>query len=244
MKANIIKRPASTRGRFNRGWLNAKYTFSFNRYYDANYMGFSDLKVINDDRIAPFGGFETHPHRDMEIFTYIMKGKMQHKDSIDGKEGYIETGEFQYMSAGTGVFHSEKSVSSEETHLLQIWIEPDIKGVKPKYESRKKEDIEEMKKSSIITLASGSGMAGSIKINNKEAAVLLLKLEKDKTTEFNLKTNKSYYFQIAIGSCIIEDNYYTEGDGGAIAKTFIDQKLLFRGHSKTTEIIIFELRQI
>jgi quercetin 2,3-dioxygenase len=129
-------RRSEERGQANLGWLNTHYTFSFANYYDSEQMGFRSLRVINDDIVAPGGGFDTHPHRDMEIITYVLSGALEHRDSM--KNGrVIRPGEFQYMAAGTGVLHSEFNPSkTEPVHLLQIWLLPDKKGLKPRYAER------------------------------------------------------------------------------------------------------------
>src|SRR5436189_5834489 len=155
-------RKADDRGQANYGWLNTHYTFSFANYYDPAHMGFRALRVINDDIVGPGGGFDTHPHRDMEIITYVLSGALEHKDSI--KNGrVIRAGELQYMAAGTGVLHSEFNPSATEpVHLLQIWIVPDRKGLKPQYAERTGSELPEGRLNLVVSKA---GRDGSIAIN-------------------------------------------------------------------------------
>ena len=155
----ITIRPAEQRGHASFGWLNANYTFSFANYYDPRWMGFRALRVINDDVVAPGHGFGKHPHRDMEILTYMISGSLGHTDSTGGS-GAIVPGELQHMSAGTGIFHSEQNASSTEpSHSLQIWLEPNQQGVAPRYQQRRFRVAEE--KNQLHLLASGDGRNGS-----------------------------------------------------------------------------------
>src|ERR1700761_4709035 len=129
-------RPSEARGHANHGWLDTNYTFSFADYFDPKAMGFRALRVINEDRIAPGMGFGTHPHRDMEIITYVLEGSLAHKDSL-GTQGLVRPGEVQRMSAGTGIRHSEFNASNKDPlHLLQIWLLPNQNGVPPSYDQR------------------------------------------------------------------------------------------------------------
>jgi len=158
----ISIRRAEDRGHFDHGWLKTFHTFSFADYYDPKFMGFGTLRVINEDTIAGGEGFPTHGHRDMEILTYVVEGAIAHRDST-GKEGVIRPGELQRMSAGRGVRHSEYNALEEgETHLLQIWIEPNETGIEPRYETR--DFSAPLEKGEPVLLASPNGKSGSLEI--------------------------------------------------------------------------------
>ena len=166
-------RRANERGHAEHGWLDSYHTFSFADYYDPSWMGFRTLRVINDDLVMPAMGFGTHPHRDMEIITYVLSGALQHKDSM-GNGRIIRPGEVQYMAAGTGVQHSEFNPSKDEAvHFLQIWIQPDRKGLKPRYGER---SLADAPKGRFNLVVSKAGREGSLAIN-QDADLYVARLE-------------------------------------------------------------------
>src|SRR5687767_15416914 len=155
-------RKSEERGHFDHGWLNTYHTFSFDRYHDPQYMGFRSLRVINEDIVQPGHGFPTHGHRDMEIVTYILEGALEHRDSM-GNGSIIRPGNVQRMSAGTGVLHSEFNPSDQDTvHLLQIWIQPSLRGVTPSYEEVTFDEAD--KRGRLRVIASPDGREGSVRI--------------------------------------------------------------------------------
>lgn len=159
---NLVKRPADERGQADHGWLQARFTFSFSGYFDPDHMGFRSLRVMNNDTIQPGGGFPTHPHDNMEIFTYIIEGSLEHRDSM-GNGSVIEAGNMQYMSAGAGVQHSEFNPSKEnQTHLYQVWIQPNETGGEPRYAEKPLGD--RAAENSLTLLFSGDGRDGSTAI--------------------------------------------------------------------------------
>src|SRR5678816_1625279 len=161
----LTLRKSEDRGHANHGWLDTRHTFSFADYYDREHMGFSDLRVINDDRVQPGQGFGTHGHRDMEIITYVLEGALAHKDSM-GNGSVIRPGDVQRMSAGSGVTHSEFNASDRDpVHFLQIWIEPNVRGVKPSYEERRFEPAS--KRGQLRLIASPDGREGSVTIHQE-----------------------------------------------------------------------------
>ncbi|MCS6813852.1 MAG: pirin family protein, partial [Cyanobacteria bacterium] len=159
----ITIRSAHDRGVANFGWLDSRHTFSFGNYYDPNHMGFATLRVINEDKVAPGQGFDTHGHRDMEIISYVLAGRLEHKDSI-GTGSVIRPGDVQRMSAGTGILHSEFNASqTEPVHFLQIWILPEQRGIQPGYEQKTFTDEE--KQGQLRLVGSRDGRDGSITIH-------------------------------------------------------------------------------
>src|SRR5436190_24217117 len=188
-------RKANERGHAEHGWLDSYHTFSFADYYDPQWMDFRSLRVINDDLVLPGKGFGTHPHRDMEIITYILSGALEHKDSM-GNGRVIRTGDVQYMAAGTGVLHSEFNPSKDEAvHLLQIWIMPDQKGVKPGYGER---SMTKAAAGQLHLVTSKTGRDGSIAIN-QDADLWLAKLDASNRVEHKLAPGRHAWVHVAEG---------------------------------------------
>jgi len=199
------------RGHFDHGWLNTYHTFSFDRYYDPNQMGFRSLRVINEDRVAPGQGFGTHAHRDMEIITYILEGALEHKDSM-GTGSIIRPGEIQRMSAGTGVTHSEFNPSkTEPVHLLQIWILPEAGGIKPSYE-QKEFNRDEMR-GKLRLIASRNPVEGAVKIH-QDVRLFATVLEGE-TVKYPLEAGRGCWVQIARGKMNLNGSTLEAGDGAA-----------------------------
>jgi redox-sensitive bicupin YhaK (pirin superfamily) len=211
----ISIRHRNERGHANHGWLDTYHTFSFDTYYDPRFMGFRSLRVINEDRVAPAKGFPTHPHRDMEIITYILEGALEHKDSM-GTGSIIRPGEAQRMSAGTGITHSEFNASkSEPVHLLQIWIMPDVRGIPPSYE-QKKFDREKMR-GTWLEIASKNPAAGAVKIH-QDAKLLAATLENGQSIEYALDAGRNAWLQIARGKMQVNGTAVEAGDGVAVSQ--------------------------
>lgn len=206
-------RPAAERGHADHGWLQARHTFSFAGYHDPRWMGFRSLRVLNDDIVAGGGGFGMHPHRDMEILTWVLRGALEHRDSM-GHHGIIRPGEFQYMAAGTGVEHSEINPSeTEPVRLLQIWLFPDRKGHPPAYAHR-----------SLATAASGrwhlvaspGGREGSIPIH-QDVDVLLARLGAGGSLTHRLPPGRHAWVQLAEGEVRLNGERLRAGDGALLS---------------------------
>ena len=202
-------RRAGERGHANHGWLDSWHTFSFADYYDPAHMGFRSLRVINDDRIAAGGGFPNHPHRDMEIFSYLLAGNLAHQDSM-GNSRVLKPGEIQMMRAGTGVQHSEFNPSSTEpAHLLQIWITPDTRGLEPAYtEWTPAPGHEDDVKTLVI---SADGRDGSARIA-QDASIYLLKLQPGNQTQHTLTADRGLWLHVAKGSISVNGIELVAGD--------------------------------
>jgi redox-sensitive bicupin YhaK (pirin superfamily) len=210
----IIKRLAADRGHAQHGWLDSHHTFSFADYHDAAHMGFSTLRVINDDRVAPGQGFGTHPHRDMEIISYVLEGALEHKDSM-GTGSIIRPGDVQRMSAGTGVRHSEFNASkTEPVHFLQIWILPSESGIQPGYE-QKKFGIAD-KQGRLRVVASPDGRDGSVTIH-ADAVVRAGVFDKGESSELTLAPGRNAWVHVASGNVRVNGEVLHEGDGAAIS---------------------------
>lgn len=219
-------RQASERGRANFGWLDSKHSFSFGRYVDRQHMGFSVLRVINDDTVAPGAGFDTHGHRDMEIISYVLKGSIEHKDSM-GNNFVVAEGEVQRMSAGTGITHSEFNHSdSEELHFLQIWIEPNQKGIQPGYEQKKIAQT-----AALTPFVTPDGKDGSLKVH-QDAEMYRLVLAAGETIQLDALTRYGYLHVIE-GKASIKEYELGEGDALGIHQQSIN---LFAGKKGLTAL--------
>jgi len=229
---NILK--SNERGHANHGWLNTRFTFSFADYYDPKHVEFRTLRVMNDDRVAGGGGFPTHPHRDMEIVTYVLEGALQHKDSM-GNGSVIKPGDVQYMSAGTGVAHSEFNASeTEPVHLYQIWMFPDKNGYKPAYDQKNFSDAE--KRGKLRLLVSPDGRDGSVKIRQNNELYATVLGDGDRV-QHELKPERHAYVQVAKGSVKLNGTTLETGDGAAIsAETTLELTGV-----KEAEVLVFDL---
>lgn len=211
--ATINIRRSEERGHADHGWLDARHSFSFADYYDPDHVSYRSLRVINEDRIAPGKGFGTHPHSSMEIFTYIISGELEHKDSM-GNGRVIKAGEFQYMSAGSGVMHSERNPSpTEPTHLLQIWITPDQLGGDPAYADM---DTNALKQENALTLfASGNGRDGSVKMR-QNAEIFFGQISAGQSIAHNTTPTLSHaWIQMIKGSIALSDQVLHAGDSAS-----------------------------
>jgi quercetin 2,3-dioxygenase len=210
----ITLRPAEERGHFDHGWLNTYHSFSFADYHDPKHMGFRSLRVINEDYVAPGNGFGTHPHRDMEIITYVLEGALAHKDSM-GNGSAIRPGEVQRMSAGTGVLHSEYNNSpAQEVHLLQIWLLPEKRGIVPTYEQ--KTFVREEKLNRLRLVASPDASDGSVLIH-QDAKLYGSILEPGKTVTHDLAAGRHGWIQLVDGNLTLNGRRLKPGDGAAIS---------------------------
>ncbi len=230
----ISLRKSQQRGHADHGWLDSRHTFSFAGYYDPEQMGFSSLRVINDDRIAPGAGFPTHPHRDMEIVTYVLEGTLEHRDSM-GNGSVIRPGEVQRMSAGTGIAHSEYNASrSESVHLLQIWIEPEQAGLPPGYEQRTFDPAHN--RGRLLLVASPDGREGSLTIR-QDAFLYAAVLECGQTVIHAPEPGRRAYLHVARGEAELNGMPAGPGDGAKISGER-EVRLTAR---RDAEVLLFDL---
>lgn len=227
-------RPAKQRGFANYGWLKSRHSFSFAEYFDPRYMGYSALRVINDDRVDPGAGFPTHPHRNMEIVSYVLDGAMEHKDSM-GFGGVIRPGDVQRMSAGTGVTHSEFNASdTEPLRFLQIWILPNRNGLKPTYE-QKHFDVEQ-RRGRLRLVASTDGRDGSITIH-QDASIYAGLFDVGESDLATVEAGRKIYVHVARGAVMVNDTRLNEGDGAYIEN---QENINISGINKG-EALVFDL---
>ncbi len=227
-------RRANERGHADHGWLNTYHSFSFADYYDPKHMGFRQLRVINEDRVQPGRGFPTHPHRNMEIISYVLEGALEHKDSM-GNGSVIVPGEVQRMSAGTGITHSEFNHSQAElVHFLQIWILPDTEEVKPSYEQTYFPDEE--KRGKLRLIASADGRDGSVTIH-QDVNLYATLLEAGEEIMYSISSGRHVWLQVAQGKVIVNDNKLAHGDGLAVSN---DSQLKVSGDG-FAEVLLFDL---
>ena len=230
-----VLRTAAERGHVKAGWLDSRHTFSFGHYHDPKQVGFSDLLVINDDLVAPGQGFGTHPHRDMEIFSYVLDGALAHEDSM-GTGSVIRPGDVQMMSAGTGVRHSEFNASREhEVHFLQIWLVPDRKGVAPRYQQQ--HFAPEEKRGKLRLIISPDGAEGSLSVH-QDARVFAGLFDGDEAQRFELPANRFAYVHVARGALEVNGQRLAAGDAVKLRNV---REIVF-GKGEQAEVLLFDLR--
>jgi redox-sensitive bicupin YhaK (pirin superfamily) len=229
----IAIRKSDERGHANHGWLDSRFSFSFADYFDPKHVQFRNLRVLNDDHVAGGAGFPEHPHRDMEIVTYVLDGALEHRDSM-GNGSVIKPGDVQYMSAGTGVTHSEFNPSKEPLHLLQIWMVPEKRGFKPTYDQ--KNFSTEEKQGKLRLVASPDGADGSVKIRQDNALYATI-LDKDDSVRHVLRPGRHAYVHVAKGRARLNGTPLQEGDGAAISE---EKYVELTGVNKA-EVLLFDL---
>jgi len=230
----IQVRPASERGRASHGWLESRHTFSFADYWDPAHMGFRALRVINEDRVEPGRGFGSHPHRDMEIISYVLEGGLEHRDSM-GNGSVIVPGDVQRMSAGTGVSHSEFNASRDEVvHFLQIWIVPERRGLPPSYEQRRY--TADDKKNRFRLVASRDGRDGSVTVH-QDAELWVALLEPGARVAHALAPGRHAWVQVTRGKVLVHGLPLAAGDGAAVS---LESSVEVEA-SERAEVLLFDL---
>ncbi len=230
----ITVRASEARGKADFGWLRSKHSFSFGSYFDPAHVGFGPLRVINEDKVVPGAGFDTHGHRDMEILSYVLDGALEHKDNT-GTGSVIRPGEIQRMTAGSGILHSEYNHSKEEpVHFLQIWIHPDNEGLDPGYEQKTFDAQSAV--NTLQLIASPEGSDSAVKIH-QDARLFVSKLQAGKQVEFAPKSRRGVWLQIAKGELTVNGNALREGDGAAIVNEANLELLALQD----SELLLFDL---
>ena len=228
-------RRSEERGLADFGWLHSRHTFSFGEYYDPQHMGFSDLRVINDDQVAPGQGFGTHPHRDMEIFTYVLSGALEHRDSM-GTGSVIRPGDVQMMSAGTGVRHSEFNPSGDEpVHFLQIWIVPNVLNAEPRY--RQKAFTAGEKRGQLRLIVSPDEAEGSLPVH-QDARVYAGLFDGGERAQHQVAAGRAAYVHVARGNLSLNGKPLSAGDGVRVS----DESVLTLDQGRDAEVLLFDLR--
>jgi quercetin 2,3-dioxygenase len=230
----IVSRMADERGRADFGWLDSRHTFSFGEYYDPRFMGFRALRVINEDRVKPGYGFPTHPHRDMEILSYVLEGALAHKDSM-GTGSVIRPGDVQRMSAGTGVLHSEMNPSpAEPVHFFQIWLLPERRGIEPGYEQKHFGASE--KQGRLRLVASRDARDGTVVIN-QDVDLYASVLEAGESVHLAMRPGRHAWVQVARGGILLNGTPLTAGDGAAVS----EEAALDFTATAASELLVFDL---
>jgi redox-sensitive bicupin YhaK (pirin superfamily) len=230
---NITVRKAEERGKADHGWLQSRFTFSFADYHDPQHMGFGPLRVMNDDLIQAGMGFGMHPHRDMEIISYVTEGALKHEDSM-GNSSVIKPGDIQRMTAGTGVRHSEFNPTDQTTRLIQVWIEPRQKGLDPGYDQATFSP--DAKRDKLCLLVSGDGRGQSLSMN-QDASLYASQLSKGATVTHTLSPGHQGWGQVAVGQLQLNEIQLERGDGAAVEEP---GELRFTGVEEA-EILLFDL---
>ena len=227
-------RRSQERGYADHGWLKSHHSFSFAGYHDPAWMGWGNLRVINEDRIAPGMGFGTHGHRDMEIISYVLQGNLAHKDSMGNVKG-IPPGDVQRMSAGKGVMHSEFNHAPDQTtHFLQIWIEPNVKGIEPGYEQKTFADVD--KRGQLRLVASPDGAQGSVSIH-ADAALYAGLLDAEESAELALDQHRKAYVHVVRGTLDVNGQRLNTGDAALLQ----GETQLQLAHGEDAEVLVFDL---
>ena len=230
----ITVRPANERAHTDLGWLDSRHSFSFGQHYDPENIGFRSLRVINDDKVRGGGGFGTHPHRDMEIVTWVLEGALEHRDSL-GTGSVMRPGELQRMTAGTGILHSEYNHSeSEPVHLLQIWLLPERTGLEPGYEQRSFPEAE--RRGRLRLVAARDGRDGALTIH-QDADLYVASLTAGESVSHRLRPGRHAWVQVARGAVDLNGQPLAEGDGAAVS----NEEALEIKATGNAEVLLFDL---